>query len=115
MTPTLTAEQKKRVHFLLPEQVFAAVTSLEARIPHAAPPTPDSKELLTAKEVKELLRIDVKTIYSYVERGLMPYVRISQTFVSSGRRYWLGLQSTARELSRLRRGNKKAHCGAAPD
>ena len=33
-------------------------------------------ELLTAKELEELLKIDVKTIYSYVQRGLIPYVRI---------------------------------------
>ena len=33
-------------------------------------------ELLTAKELQELLKIDVKTIYSYVQRGLIPYVRI---------------------------------------
>lgn len=28
------------------------------------------------KEVKELLRIDVKTVYSYAQRGLLPYVKI---------------------------------------
>ncbi len=33
-------------------------------------------ELLTAKELEALLRIDVKTIYGYVQRGLIPYVRI---------------------------------------
>jgi predicted DNA-binding transcriptional regulator AlpA len=33
-------------------------------------------ELLTARELETLLRIDVKTIYSYVQRGLIPYVRI---------------------------------------
>ena len=33
-------------------------------------------ELMTAKELEALLKIDVKTIYSYVERGLIPYVRI---------------------------------------
>ena len=33
-------------------------------------------ELLTAKELEALLKIDVKTIYSYVQRGLIPYVRI---------------------------------------
>ena len=33
-------------------------------------------ELLTAKDLEALLKIDVKTIYSYVERGLIPYVRI---------------------------------------
>ena len=42
----------------------------------AEEPAAESKELLTAKEVEALLRIDVKTIYSYVQRGLMPYVRI---------------------------------------
>ena len=31
---------------------------------------------MTAKEVEELLRIDVKTVYSYVKRGLLPYVKI---------------------------------------
>ena len=33
-------------------------------------------ELLTAKELEGFLKIDVKTIYSYVQRGLIPYVRI---------------------------------------
>ena len=33
-------------------------------------------ELLTAKELEALLKIDVKTIYSYVQRGLIPYVKI---------------------------------------
>jgi len=33
-------------------------------------------ELLTAKDLEVLLQIDVKTIYSYVQRGLIPYVRI---------------------------------------
>jgi excisionase family DNA binding protein len=33
-------------------------------------------ELLTAKELEALLRINVKTIYGYVQRGLIPYVRI---------------------------------------
>ena len=33
-------------------------------------------EMLTAKELESLLKIDVKTIYSYVQRGLIPYVRI---------------------------------------
>ena len=33
-------------------------------------------ELLTAKELEALFKIDVKTIYSYVQRGLIPYVRI---------------------------------------
>ena len=33
-------------------------------------------ELLTAKELEELLKIDQKTIYRYVACGLIPYVRI---------------------------------------
>lgn len=72
----LPASQMKKVRFVLPEQVFASVSVLESR--HAAPeePAPESKELLTAKEVEALLRIDKKTIYNYVQRGLIPYVRI---------------------------------------
>jgi excisionase family DNA binding protein len=38
--------------------------------------TTELPELLTAKELEALLRIDVKTIYGYVQRGLIPYVRI---------------------------------------
>jgi excisionase family DNA binding protein len=33
-------------------------------------------ELLTARELEAMLKIDVKTIYSYVQRGLIPYVKI---------------------------------------
>lgn len=33
-------------------------------------------EILTAKELEGFLRIDVKTIYGYVQRGLIPYIRI---------------------------------------
>ena len=33
-------------------------------------------DLLTARDLEELLKIDVKTIYGYVQRGLIPYVRI---------------------------------------
>lgn len=36
----------------------------------------DVPNMMTAKELEALLRIDVKTIYSYVQRGLIPYVRI---------------------------------------
>jgi excisionase family DNA binding protein len=36
----------------------------------------DTPEMLTAKELEVMLKIDVKTIYSYVQRGLIPYVRI---------------------------------------
>jgi predicted DNA-binding transcriptional regulator AlpA len=33
-------------------------------------------EMLTARDLEALLKIDVKTIYSYVQQGLIPYVRI---------------------------------------
>lgn len=36
----------------------------------------DLPDLLTAKDLERLLKIDVKTIYSYAQRGLLPYVRI---------------------------------------
>src|SRR6202035_1338382 len=69
----LNASQMKRVQVVVPEQVFAAIAALEMRT--AAPDRlpDDARELLTAKEVEELLRIDVKTIYGYVQRGLIPY------------------------------------------
>ena len=34
------------------------------------------QEMLTAKDLEGILKIDVKTIYSYVQKGLIPYVRI---------------------------------------
>jgi excisionase family DNA binding protein len=33
-------------------------------------------ELLTAAQIEERTQIDRKTIYGYVQRGLIPYVRI---------------------------------------
>ncbi len=33
-------------------------------------------EMLTAKELEQMLKISVKTLYRYVQRGLIPYVRI---------------------------------------
>lgn len=48
-------------------------------------------ELMTAKEVEELLRIDVKTVYSYVKRGLLPYVKIQSNvrFLRSAMLEWM--------------------------
>ena len=42
--------------------------------PSARPP--GAPEMLTAKDLEALLKIDVKTIYGYAKRGLIPYVRI---------------------------------------
>lgn len=72
----LNPNQMKNVQFVLPEQVFASVSVLESRAAPADRPAEEPKELLTAKEVEEMLRIDVKTIYGYVQKGLIPYVRI---------------------------------------
>jgi excisionase family DNA binding protein len=33
-------------------------------------------EILIAEELEKFLRIDRKTIYSYVQRGLIPHIRI---------------------------------------
>ena len=33
-------------------------------------------EILTARELEGFIRIDVKTIYAYVRRGEIPYVRM---------------------------------------
>jgi excisionase family DNA binding protein len=87
--PTLTDNQRKQVRFLTPDQVFSFLESLELKRTPAA--VHGSKELLTAKELEELLRIDVKTIYSYVQRGLIPYVRIQSNlrFVKSEVLAWL--------------------------
>jgi predicted DNA-binding transcriptional regulator AlpA len=48
---------------------------------NAEPRTPEAffphmPDVLTARELETFLKIDVKTIYSYVQRGLIPYVRI---------------------------------------
>lgn len=37
--------------------------------------SPD-EELLTARDLETWLKIDIKTIYGYVQKGLIPYVRI---------------------------------------
>jgi predicted DNA-binding transcriptional regulator AlpA len=55
----------------------------------------DLSRLLTAKELEDILQIDAKTIYGYVRRGLIPYVRI-QSNVRFRRREiveWVNSQS----------------------
>ncbi len=90
----LSSNHMKKVQFVLPEQVFASVSVLETRSTpsEGTPAAQDSKELLTAKEVEELLRIDVKTIYGYVQKGLIPYVRIQSNlrFLKSEVLAWVG-------------------------
>jgi len=46
---------------------------------HSAPMLANAEalpEFFTARDLEAFLKIDVKTIYSYVQRGLIPYVRI---------------------------------------
>jgi excisionase family DNA binding protein len=54
-------------------------------------------DMMTAKELEALLRIDVKTIYSYVQRGLIPYVRIQSNvrFVKQEISDWIKTNSYA--------------------
>jgi len=60
-------------------------------------------ELLTAKELEALLKIDVKTIYSYVQRGLIPYVKIQSNvrFIKEEIMEWVEYQAyRPRSMSR---------------
>lgn len=52
-------------------------------------------EFVTARELEALLQIDVKTIYSYVQRGLIPYIRIQSNlrFPKQEVLAWLARQS----------------------
>jgi len=55
----------------------------------------DFPELLTARELEAMLRINVKTIYSYVQRGLIPYVKIQSNvrFPRQAILHWIEEQS----------------------
>ena len=96
----LSPAQMKQVRFVLPEEVFASVSVLESGLVAGTKPvTGPGEELLTAKEVEELLRIDVKTIYSYVQRGMIPYVRIQSNlrFVKADVLEWLAEHRSGRK------------------
>jgi predicted DNA-binding transcriptional regulator AlpA len=56
-----------------------------------APASSSASDLLTAKELEEMLWIDVKTIYSYAQRGLIPYVKIQSNlrFVRADIMTWM--------------------------
>lgn len=86
----LTPQQYKLVKFLTPEQVFAYIESQEATA-EGRPASVDPNEIMTAKEVEDLLRIDVKTVYSYVQKGLLPYVKMQSNvrFIRSEILKWM--------------------------
>ena len=52
-------------------------------------------EMFTAKELQQLLKISIKTIYRYAQRGLIPYVRIQSNLRFPKRRIleWIDRQS----------------------
>jgi predicted DNA-binding transcriptional regulator AlpA len=53
---------------------------------HSTPPLANAEslpEILTAKELEAFLQISVKTIYAYVQHGLIPYIRIESNVRSS--------------------------------
>jgi len=61
-------------------------------------------ELMTARELEAMLKIDVKTIYSYVQRGLIPYVKI-QSNVRFPKEEILSWVEERSHRPRLARGN----------
>ena len=86
----LISPQYRQVKFLTPEELFSYLEGSEVKSATNAA-AGDPGELLTAKEVEELLRIDVKTVYSYAQRGLLPYVKIQSNlrFVKSDILKWM--------------------------
>lgn len=61
----------------------------------------DIPEFLTAQEVGALLQIDAKTIYKYVQRGLIPYIRIQSNLRFRKREVleWIARQSHPQRTS----------------
>ncbi len=57
--------------------------------------TDDIPELLTARELEAILKIDAKTIYAYVQKRLIPHVRIQRNVGFSKREIldWIERQS----------------------
>jgi excisionase family DNA binding protein len=100
--PTLERKSAKRVEILTPEGFYDFLERLEggtlkttARPQDGAQKGLGLENLLTAQEVSDILGISVKTIYSYVQRGLMPYVKIQSNvrFHQSDIREWVSKQT----------------------
>jgi len=72
----LSTDLFKKVLFLLPEELISYLEAGEVKSVRGDSSLPGNKEIMTAKELESLLKIDVKTIYSYAQKGLIPYVRI---------------------------------------
>jgi predicted DNA-binding transcriptional regulator AlpA len=76
LVAAVSSAQYRQMKFFTPEEMFSYLDGVDAKAAPLRTSSPDPSELLTAKEVEGMLRIDVKTVYSYVQRGLLPYVRI---------------------------------------
>jgi excisionase family DNA binding protein len=59
----------------VPLKIMLPVTSKTSGV-MTVPGSQDASEMLTARELEAMLKISIKTIYSYVQRGLIPYVKI---------------------------------------
>jgi excisionase family DNA binding protein len=64
-------------------------------------------EILTAKELEALLRIDVKTIYRYVQEGRIPYLRMESNLRFSKHRVLQWLQERSFEPRPVSRDGAK--------
>jgi len=64
-------------------------------------------EMLTARDLEKLLKIDVKTIYHYVSHGLIPYVRIQSNvrFLRSQIFDWIHEHNYQPDSSQPKRAN----------
>ena len=73
---------------------------------HSTPTTTNAealREILTAKELEAWLRIDVKTIYRYVQQGRIPYLRIESNVRFSKHQVLEWLQERSFQPRRVRR------------
>ncbi len=66
-------------------------------------------DFLTARELEALLKIDRKTIYGYVQQGLIPYVRIQSNirFRRAEIDDWIEKKSYRPRLMSRRSGERK--------
>jgi predicted DNA-binding transcriptional regulator AlpA len=66
------------------------------------------EELLTAKELESLLKIDKKTLYRYVACGVIPYVRIQSNirFIKRQIVAWIDGQSYCPKTLHKSNGNQ---------
>jgi excisionase family DNA binding protein len=64
-------------------------------------------DMLTAKDLEGLLQIDRKTVYAYVQRGLIPYIRIESNVRFSKHQVLQWLQERSFQPRPVNRGGAK--------